>query len=55
MEDHEAHKNKTKGNQKKHSQHDHSGHHEHMLKDFKFRFWVSLGVSVPVLILSPFI
>ncbi|MBN2245468.1 MAG: heavy metal translocating P-type ATPase [Candidatus Aminicenantes bacterium] len=26
-----------------------------MLKDFKFRFWISLGVSVPVLILSPFI
>lgn len=55
MEDHEDHKNKTKSSQKKYNQNDHSGHHEHMLKDFKFRFWVSLGVSVPVLILSPFI
>ena len=55
MKDHEAHKNKAKGNHKKHNQHDHSGHHEHMLKDFKLRFWISLGVSVPVLILSPFI
>jgi len=55
MDNHEDHKNKTKGNQTKHNQHDHSGHHEHMLKDFRFRFWVSLGVSIPVLILSPFI
>jgi Cu2+-exporting ATPase len=35
--------------------HDHSAHHAHMVADFKKRFWVSLVVTVPVLILSPMI
>lgn len=35
--------------------HDHSGHHEHMIEDFKKRFWICLVATVPVLILSPFI
>ncbi len=35
--------------------HDHSGHHEHMVADFKKRFWISLIITVPVLILSPMI
>lgn len=29
--------------------------HTDMLKDFKIRFWVSLGVTIPILILSPLI
>lgn len=34
---------------------DHQGHHTHMLKDFQTRFWISLGVTLPVLMLSPMI
>jgi len=34
---------------------EHQNHHKHMLKDFQTRFWISLGITVPVLILSPMI
>lgn len=30
----------------------HSGHHEHMLEDFKKRFWVSLVLAIPISYLS---
>ena len=33
----------------------HSGHHEHMIEDFRKRFWISLIITVPILILSPMI
>jgi len=33
----------------------HEGHHEHMVQDFKRRFWISLILTVPILILSPMI
>ena len=33
----------------------HAAHHAHMVEDFKKRFWVSLIVTIPVLILSPMI
>jgi P-type Cu2+ transporter len=39
-------------------EHNHSSgqnHHHHMMKDFKNRFWISLAVTVPVLLLSPMI
>ena len=29
------------------------GHHEHMAQDFKRRFFVSLAISVPILLMSP--
>jgi len=35
--------------------HDHQGHHRKMIRDFKNRFWVSLALTLPVLILSPLI
>jgi Cu2+-exporting ATPase len=35
--------------------HDHHDHHAHMVADFKKRFWVSLIITVPILILSPMI
>ncbi|MBR9921518.1 MAG: cadmium-translocating P-type ATPase [Bacteroidetes bacterium] len=38
-----------------HEKHDHQTHHRHMMKDFKRRFWVSLGLTIPVLLLSPMI
>lgn len=43
----------------KHSGHDehagHSGHHEGMIDDFRKRFWISLALSVPVVVLSPMV
>ncbi len=33
----------------------HSSHHAHMARDFKKRFFISLAVTIPVLILSPMI
>src|SRR3989344_6390508 len=38
-----------------HEDHDHSQHHEMMIRDFKRRFFVSVILTIPVLILSPFI
>ena len=38
-----------------HKGHDHSAHHAHMIKDFRKRFWISLIVTIPILILSPLI
>lgn len=34
---------------------DHHAHHVHMVADFMRRFWISLALSVPVLLLSPMI
>jgi Cu2+-exporting ATPase len=33
----------------------HAGHHENMIADFRKRFWISLIVSVPIVILSPMV
>ncbi|MCP2044277.1 cation transport ATPase [Pontibacter sp. HSC-36F09] len=45
-----------------HDGHAHSGHGEHghdhhrmMIEDFKKRFWISLVLSIPVIILSPMV
>lgn len=38
-----------------HNGHDHSQHHAMMIKDFRKRFWISLFVSAPILLLSPMI
>lgn len=41
-----------------HENHHHAGHashHEHMVADFRKRFWISLILTVPILILSPMI
>ncbi|WP_040980533.1 MULTISPECIES: copper-translocating P-type ATPase [Oceanobacillus] len=55
-QDHHGHHN--------HNSHDHSGHghggghaghHEHMIGDFKKRFWVSLVLAIPITYLSPMI
>ncbi len=35
--------------------HAHAGHHEHMVADFRKRFWISLIATIPVLALSPMI
>ncbi|MEJ2637746.1 MAG: heavy metal translocating P-type ATPase, partial [Calditrichia bacterium] len=33
----------------------HGGHHAHMVADFRKRFWVSVALSIPILLLSPMI
>ena len=38
-----------------HGSHNHSGHHAMMIKDFRKRFWISLIVTLPILVLSPMI
>src|SRR5699024_4051727 len=35
--------------------HDHHDHHEHMVEDFKRRFFISIIVTIPIVILSPMI
>jgi len=45
---------KTDGH-KNHSEHNHHDHHRMMIEDFKKRFWVSLILTLPVLLLSPMI
>jgi Cu2+-exporting ATPase len=35
--------------------HDHHAHHAEMVRDFRWRFWVSLVATVPILALSPMI
>jgi P-type Cu2+ transporter len=38
-----------------HSGHDHHDHHAHMIKDFRTRFWISLALSLPIVVLAPMI
>lgn len=41
-----------------HTMKEHGGHHDHhahMIADFKKRFWVSLAVTLPILVLAPMI
>jgi P-type Cu2+ transporter len=33
--------------------HDHRDHHAHMAADFRKRFWISLALTLPILLLSP--
>lgn len=52
--EHSGHKKTVHNNHKNNGQ-DHSAHHGHMIEDFKKRFWVSLIITIPILILSPMI
>jgi Cu2+-exporting ATPase len=36
-------------------EHEHSEHHGHMIEDFRRRFWISLVITIPILLLSPLI
>ncbi len=55
--DHSAHEGHNHHNHSNHGGHGggHSGHHEHMVEDFKKRFWISLVLAVPISYLSPMI
>ncbi len=51
-EKHQSHQ-KHEHSGEEHNGHDHSSHHEHMARDFKQRFWISILLTIPVLALSP--
>lgn len=59
MENHDHHKHHEhhQTNNKKHNNHEGHGGHDHsaMIADFRRRFWISLVLSVPVLLFSPMI
>jgi Cu2+-exporting ATPase len=50
MHDHAAMKHDRHGGHQ-----GHAGHHAQMVADFRRRFWVSLALTVPILLLSPMI
>ena len=50
----EGHESQQKEHQY-HKKDEHHDHHAHMVEDFRKRFWVSLFITVPILILSPMI
>jgi Cu2+-exporting ATPase len=47
--------NSMKNESHKKDKHNHTNHHAMMVKDFRKRFWVSLIITIPILILSPMI
>lgn len=51
---HEHHNGSEHGGHMHHNQHEHA-HHEHMIEDFKKRFWVSLVLAIPISYLSEMI
>lgn len=52
---HEHHHTKVKSAHQQNSHHMHGGHHLDMIRDFKKRFFISLALTIPVLLLSPII
>ena len=38
---------------REHGSHDHIDHHAHMAADYRKRFWISLILTLPILVLSP--
>lgn len=56
--DHDDHENHSGHNGHDHDDHEGHSHHEHhkqMVQDFKFRFWWVLGLTIPIMALSPMI
>ena len=49
---HAGHVHGKKGHDEHHGHHD---HHAHMVADFRKRFWISLVITIPILLLSPLI
>ncbi|MEX0844611.1 MAG: copper-translocating P-type ATPase [Balneolaceae bacterium] len=56
--DHHDHENHSDHNNHEHGDHENHSHHEHhkqMVQDFKWRFWWVLGLTIPIMALSPMI
>ena len=54
-ENHSSKSHDRDGQEHKNHGGDHGSHHIHMVADFRKRFWISLILSVPILLLSPMI
>lgn len=52
---HQQHDSHKKGKHEMIGMQDHSMHHMHMIEDFKKRFWVSLVITLPIVVLAPMI
>ena len=52
---HKEHSNNKNSKQSHRDNHKHHDHHAHMVADFRKRFWISLIITVPILVLSPMI
>ena len=52
--EHQDHTHQSEG-KKSGSGHGHEDHHAHMVEDFKRRFFISLFITIPILLLSPMI
>ncbi len=50
-----THKDQNQGHENQHEAHDHHDHHAHMIEDFKKRFWISLVITIPIVVLAPMI
>lgn len=50
--DHQHHEHDGHGDHEGHNHHD---HHKHMIEDFKRRFWISLVITLPIVVLAPMI
>lgn len=48
-----AHETEEAARPQPRSRHTGAGHHDKMLADYRRRFWVSLGLTIPILLLSP--
>jgi len=55
MDHHEHHNHNDNHEGHDHNGHSHHEHHKQMVEDFKFRFWWSLALTIPILALSPMI
>jgi Cu2+-exporting ATPase len=51
--EHQHHNHKE--HNEKHDHGDHHDHHAHMIDDFKKRFWISLVIMLPIVVLAPMI
>ncbi|WP_416377300.1 copper-translocating P-type ATPase [Algoriphagus sp. C2-6-M1] len=58
-ENHQHHNDRQKSHMKdsnhNHTGHDHHDHHAMMIEDFKKRFWISLIITIPIVVLAPMI
>ncbi|MCF8239276.1 MAG: heavy metal translocating P-type ATPase [Saprospiraceae bacterium] len=53
--DHTSGKHHQHSEQNNHDEHNHMDHHRMMIQDFKKRLWLSLILTLPILLLSPMI
>jgi Cu2+-exporting ATPase len=52
--DHSEHTDSSHSKKNKHAE-GHHDHHAHMIRDFRKRFWISLALTLPIVVLAPMI